>query len=132
MITSAIKVKCKKCGRDAKSDEFILDPIYKLMVCKDCVKERKMNEYTAKKNAMQAEMKAKQEEVKKQHPAGWDSDDLEIERRYKEKQVTQATVERINDEKVKYTCKKCKYEFIYNTLKNQPARCPYCGTAVNI
>jgi len=133
MIISSIKAKCKKCGKDAKADEFILDPVYKMMVCKDCVKERKMNEYSAKKSAAQAEFKTRQEEqTKKERPAGWDSDDLEIERAYKDKQATRATVVPIGDGKVKYTCKKCKYEFVYNTFKNIPSKCPYCNTPVNL
>jgi DNA-directed RNA polymerase subunit RPC12/RpoP len=132
MITTPIKVKCKKCGRDVKSDEFILDPIYKMMVCKDCVKERKANELNAKKTAAQAEFKAKQEvQQKNERPAGWDSEDAEIERAYKAKQGSQPRVEKIDEEKVKYTCAKCKYEFIFNTYKRMPGRCPYCSTPVN-
>jgi len=133
MIISSIKAKCKKCGKDSKADEFVLDPVYKMMVCRDCVKERKMSEFTVRKSAAQAEMKAKIEtQEKKERPAGWDSDDLEIERAYKDKQATKATVEKISDDKVKYTCKKCKYQFIHNVYKKSPAVCPYCSTPVII
>ncbi len=133
MFVGKIRVKCKQCGRDANSDEFILDPIYKMMVCKDCVKERKMNEYQAKKDAARSEAKAKVEvQEKQERPAGWDSDDLEIERAYKDKQANKAAAVPIGDGKVKYTCKKCKYEFVHNTFKNLPSKCPYCNTPVNL
>jgi hypothetical protein len=128
----AVKVKCKKCNRDAKSDEFILDPVYKMMVCKECVKERKLAEITAKKAQVAEVQKAKAEEQKKQMPPGWDSDDAEIERAYQKKQGEQVTIQRIDDDKVKYTCKKCKYAFTYSFSQKRPGRCPYCATPVQI
>jgi hypothetical protein len=127
-----IKVKCKKCGKDAKSDEFILDPVYKMMVCRECVKERKMNELQAKKDTQSAQRVAQQEQQKKQMPAGWDSEDAEIERKYREKQSQVSSIERIDDDRVKYTCKKCKYSFTYYISQKKPGRCSYCGTPVQV
>ncbi len=128
----AVRVKCKKCSRDAKSDEFVLDPVYKMMVCQQCVKDRRMNEMAQKKAASQEANRAKVEEQKKQMPAGWDSEDNEIERAYNNKLSQKSVIERIDDDKVKYTCKKCKYTFTYSTVQNKPGRCPYCGTPVQI
>jgi hypothetical protein len=127
-----VKVKCKKCGRDAKSDEFILDPIYKMMVCRECVKERKMSEMNAKKQVAAVERAKVQEAEKKQRPAGWDAEDAEIERAYQQKQGSQPMLERIDDDRVKYTCKKCKYSFTYYTSQKRPSRCPYCSTQVQV
>jgi DNA-directed RNA polymerase subunit RPC12/RpoP len=133
MITIPVKVKCRKCGKETKSDEFVLDPVYKMMVCRDCVKERRMNESMAAKQKVQEENKVKHEaEEKRERPAGWDSEDSEIERAYSQKQGNKPKVEQIDSEKVKYTCTKCKYEFVYNTYKQMPARCPYCSTPVQL
>jgi hypothetical protein len=125
-----VKVKCKRCGRDAKSDEFFLDPVYKMMVCRECVKERKMADMAQKKAVVQEQRAKVVQEEQKQRPAGWDSDDLEIERAYKQKMGAQPVIERIDDDRVKYTCKKCKYTFTYYTSQKRPGRCPYCSTAV--
>ena len=126
-----VKVKCKRCGRDFKSDEFILDPVYKMMVCKECVKERKNNEFAASKLKQSEEHRAAMEaQAKKDRPAGWDAEDAVIERAFKEKQAQTPKVERIDDERVKYTCKKCKYEFVFNAMTRVPGRCPYCGAEI--
>jgi Zn finger protein HypA/HybF involved in hydrogenase expression len=129
-----VRIKCKKCGRDAKSDEFILDPVFKIMVCKECVKERKIGEVEQKKLAAQEAVRAaRHEEQKKSMPAGWDHEDAEIERAYNRKMSDrEAFVERIDDDRVKYTCKKCKYSFTYYTSQKRPLRCPYCSTAVQV
>ena len=130
-MLTPVKVKCKKCGREAKSDEFTLDPVYKMMVCRDCVKERRMSEFSAKKNQQREVQKAAVEaQIKKERPAGWDAEDAEIERAYKNKQANTPHVVRVDEERVKYTCKKCKYEFVFNLLKRVPGRCPYCGASI--
>jgi DNA-directed RNA polymerase subunit RPC12/RpoP len=129
-MLTPVKVKCKKCGRDAKSDEFILDPVYKMMVCKDCVKDRRMAESSASKQKAQEARAQAQAQEKKSMPAGWDSEDAEIERAFKAKQSQAPVVEKISDEKIKYTCTKCKYQFIFNTIEKRPPRCPYCATPV--
>jgi len=125
-----IKVKCKKCGKDAKSDEFILDPIYKMMVCRECVKERRMNDLAAsnraKQDAKKVEMEAQQ---KRERPAGWDPSESEIERAYAAKQSQRSKIEQIDSERIKYTCPKCKYEFVINVTKKS-SRCPYCATPI--
>jgi hypothetical protein len=129
-MLNPIKVKCKKCGRDTKSDEFVLDPVYKMMVCRECVKERKTAEFSVQKQKVQEAKKVEQEVVRKQQPAGWDHEDAEIERAYKEKAGQKVTAVPIDNEHIKYTCQKCKYSFKYNTVEQRPPRCSYCGTPV--
>jgi len=130
-MMNPVKVKCKRCGREAKSDEFVLDPVYKMMVCRDCVKERRATEFTAKKTQQREEAKMVMEaQIKKEKPAGWDAEDAEIERAYKQKQASAPRLEKIDDQRVKYTCKKCKYEFVFNILTRVPGRCPYCGAEI--
>lgn len=128
----AIGVKCRRCGQNAKSEEFTLDPVYKMMVCPNCVKERKMSAMVQKKQAQDAVRTQKIEEQRKQMPPGWDSEDIEINRSYSEKQSNRPVIERIDDDRIKYTCKKCKYAFTYYTTQGRPGRCPYCSTAVQI
>jgi DNA-directed RNA polymerase subunit RPC12/RpoP len=131
-MMNAVKVKCKRCGREFKSDEFVLDPVYKMMVCRECVKERKSQEFAAAKTKQREESKAQMEvQIKREKPAGWDAEDAEIERTYKNKQASAPKVERIDNERVKYTCKKCKYEFVFNVLKRVPGRCPYCSAEIS-
>ena len=61
-----VKIKCRKCGREAPSKEFVLDNDYKMVVCKICV-----NEKNAKRNQPE-----KQNE--KEKPPGWDAEDMEL------------------------------------------------------
>ena len=70
-----VKAACKRCGRQDDSTTFVLDQVYKMMVCRDCVKERKEKENMSKE---------KEEALKTQpqKPAGWDSDDEYIEKKY--------------------------------------------------
>lgn len=136
--SNKIKAICKKCGRAAPAEDFILDQVYRLMVCPTCVRERKDKEITAKKIqekaiALQEELKIKQAE-QKNRPPGWDEEDEYLERAYQQKQ-RQSMVnkyERINADRINYICGKCRYKFAYSTLSKFPKTCPYCGTAVFI
>ncbi len=119
-----VRAKCKRCGKQDDSTTFVLDSVYKVMVCRDCVKERKEKENMAKE---------KEEALKTggQKPAGWDSDDEYISKKYSMNKVDEPQVQRINSTKVKYTCKKCKYTFVYDEERETPKICPYCGKTVS-
>ena len=119
-----VKAKCKICGRMEDSTTFVLDQVYKVMVCRDCVKERKEKENAAKE---------KEEALKTepQKPAGWDSDDEYIAKKYIMKKADEPEIQRINSTRIKYTCKKCKYTFVYDEERETPKICPYCGKAVS-
>ena len=43
-----VKAACKRCGKYDDSTTFVLDQVYKMMVCRDCVKERKEKENMSK------------------------------------------------------------------------------------
>ena len=45
----------------------------------------------------------------------------------KRKEESVFTVEKIDATKVKYICPKCKYNFVYDTERQHPGRCPYCA-----
>ncbi|MFH1209477.1 MAG: hypothetical protein V1663_01685 [archaeon] len=124
-----IKVICKRCGKTAPSDKFVLELAYRMMVCPNCINELKSKQ-VQKDIAKKEERKEQIKEVKdvKPKPVGWDGDDDYLEKLYKHKKQTQgeSSYERISDTKVRYTCSKCKYKFVYDTEKKYPDSCPYC------
>jgi rubrerythrin len=117
-----IKVKCKKCGRTASAAEFVLDPIYGMMVCQGCVKDRRSGQIASQIKEQ------KPEEPKK--PAGWDREDEYLEKAYRQKMKSMTKVQQVDDERVMYECPNCKYTFKYNFVKKTPARCPYCSNDI--
>lgn len=120
-----IRVKCKKCGRSAKPEEFVLDHVYKLMVCPLCIKDRKLSEQI--KEDLKSQKKAPKEENK---PAGWDKEDEYLERSYKREIGNTVKVEKIDDERVRYKCPHCGYTFMYILSKKNPSSCPYCDSPI--
>ena len=102
-----IKVKCRKCGKLARSDEMVLDSFYKLVVCPACVKEKQIKESVL--------LKPKLEEK----PVDWDRDDKLLER----PKVEIQKLKFIQDKDGIYICPKCSYKF---RCRNTPNRCPYC------
>ncbi|MFH1439566.1 MAG: hypothetical protein ABIG89_03305 [Candidatus Woesearchaeota archaeon] len=129
MSDTGIKAVCKKCSKKALATEFILDPVYKMMVCPLCVKERKNKENIARTKAVEEKEKTTKKEIK---PHGWDQEDEYLEKihKQKEKEKIKVEIQRIDREKIRYTCPKCKYTFIYNEIKKQPSRCPYCTSTI--
>jgi DNA-directed RNA polymerase subunit RPC12/RpoP len=128
MDYKSIKVKCRNCGKEYPADQFVLDHVYKMMVCPQCVKDRQKKEYALKSKTGQAE-----EEPEQKKPSGWDKEDEYIEKAYKEKQSRQSNspvFEEIDRDKIKYKCSKCGYKFVYNRLSKTPSKCPYCMTEV--
>ena len=125
-----IKAKCRNCGRQAKPEEFVLDPYYKMMVCPLCVKERKT------KTKIQKELEEKKTQEKEQHkeekklPPGYDKDDTYLEKAYAAKMKDTVKVDKIGQDKVRYTCPKCNYTFEYDILRKIPGRCPYCSSDI--
>ncbi|MEM4259966.1 MAG: hypothetical protein QXG00_01915 [Candidatus Woesearchaeota archaeon] len=126
MPVSTIKSKCRRCGKEAPSDSFILDPVYGMMVCQNCVNERRSKSFSVKKTGNVEDVKS--DESPK--PKGWDADDELLEKSYRQKIESYVKVQKIDSEKVKYTCPKCKYQFVYNLDKNLPSKCPYCNMAI--
>jgi len=115
-----VKAKCRKCGMEHPVEDFVLDPVYKMMVCSKCSKERKSKELAARQSPQVVEKK----------PAGWDPDDDLLSRAYAAKHKTTVDVERVDNEDVKYKCPKCKYEFLVNIVTKKPSSCPYCSSPV--
>lgn len=131
MSNQAVSAVCKRCGRTAKSTEFVLDNVYKLMVCPQCVKERKERQRDAEKQAHDEVEAEKVQAEKKTKPAGWDHEDEYLEKVEKQRQKNQLQFERLDSERVMLTCPKCEYKFKFNTVKKSPKLCPYCGTVIS-
>jgi len=129
MDQDSIPVKCKKCGRFARADEFILDLDYKMMVCQQCVKEKRMKHEVHSELAKQKEQT--KEDTKEPKPAGWDHEDEYLSRNYKTKMMDSVKVVRIDAQRVKYKCPKCGYTFTYDVERSTPGRCPYCGEDIH-
>ncbi|MEM4271901.1 MAG: hypothetical protein QXD13_02350 [Candidatus Pacearchaeota archaeon] len=119
--SSAIKVKCKNCGRMANAEEFVLDNSFKMMVCPACIKD---------KNKISVQKEEPKPEISVQKPAGWDKEDEYLERAFKAKVKQAAVVEKIDSEYVKYTCPHCKYSFKYSVIRKKPGVCPYCSEGI--
>ena len=127
-----MRVKCRQCGRLAKTNEFVLDPVYRMMVCPYCVKDRKLREqvHSEVKAARDEKKKAKEGEMQELKPAGWDKEDDALGKAYAAKMRNTVKVDYVTDDKVKYPCPKCKYKFIYDIERRMPRNCPYCGTGL--
>ena len=125
-MLNSISAKCKRCGKQSPSEQFNLDPVYGLMVCPNCVKERKT---AVAKKEIEQRKEANKEPPK---PVGWDIEDEYLERAYAKKSASKAqtNVQPLPDGKVKYTCQKCKYSFVYDPERKHPARCPYCSSDI--
>jgi rubrerythrin len=126
MINQGIHVKCKRCGKPSPAQEFILDPVYRMMVCRNCVKERQMKDNPAFK---QQEAAKKAEE--KSRPAGYDNEDAMLEKAARMRQAQAANVQKLSGDSAKYTCQKCTYRFVIHLDRGYPRLCPQCGTPVS-
>lgn len=120
-----VSVRCRKCGESTESDNLVLDSVYKMMICPNCVNKRKAEERNSPKDnsVKNSPVKEKQEEK----PPGWDKEDEYLEKMYQQKRGNSVKVKKIDSQTVKYICPKCKYAFVYNTVLKKPARCPYCS-----
>lgn len=128
--SKSIMVKCRNCGKEYPADQFVLDYVYRMVVCPQCVKDRQKREVIHKEAKQQADEAKQQEEELKKKPAGWDRDDVLLEKAYAEKQAKKMPIVEIAPGKFRYRCQKCRYEFTYSKATNTPSRCPYCNTGI--
>jgi len=91
----SIEIKCRRCGKMAKAEDFTLDYVYKMAVCPSCVKERKSNDAKTLKQAFkEVEHESAPEAPKKQNPPGWDAEDEYLEKLARQKQKAEAPAQR--------------------------------------
>lgn len=126
MKTSDIKIKCRQCGREAVAESFILDHVYRKMVCPQCVRDRERKE---KKHLDGSDIGLKVEP--KNVPSDWDEDDKRMNQEYLKKQSTKPVFAGLT-EKVQVRCKRCNYAFKYDPVKKYPRLCPGCGMGINL
>ena len=131
-MASDIQVVCKNCGKSSPMEHFALDNVFRMIVCRNCTKDRRLRENVRAEVAKQKEDKMVKAASggEDEKPAGWDKEDVMIERAYRQKAAQTVSVERIDNVKVRYSCPKCKYKFLYNTEKRTPSSCPYCGAGI--
>ncbi|MBU0535760.1 MAG: hypothetical protein KKE20_02255 [Nanoarchaeota archaeon] len=126
------KAVCRRCNRRAKVSEFVLDHVYKMMVCDYCVKERKNHDMIHSQLKTQKDAKLKEKEAAKEKPAGWDQDDEYLEKMHKQKMKKMAIIENVTGDRTRYKCPKCSYSFTHGTYSKTPLRCPYCDTQIRV
>lgn len=130
-MASDLKIKCKKCSREDYSQNFVLDPDFKMVVCSFCVKDKKSKKNQAELDALKAEEEKKRQEELSKRPPGWDEEDEYLERAYAKKQKDTVKVETLSDGKVKYKCPFCNYQFVYDPVLKKPGVCPYCSAGIS-
>jgi len=104
------------------------------MACPMCIRDK------GNKDKLEKEQQKRQEDDQKKREENEvivTKGDPEVESAYREKQQEiekerekALKVKKLDENKVKYTCQKCHYEFIYKLDKNSPSNCPYCGEKV--
>ena len=121
MISSSIKAKCRRCGKDAPAEHFKLHYKYRMMVCPDC--------FSGKTDKQKEAMKKKENTVKL---PGWDMEDDYLEKYHRQKvQKERGRFVKIpGTNQVRYNCANCKFSFRYDPFKKRPRTCPYCNTEI--
>lgn len=143
-----IEVICRRCGKKSPADEFKIDHVYQLAVCRTCYSEREKN--LPKKSRQEPTLRSLTEQKLKQEPEPpstgyeirkskiFDEDDEYLEKAVQKKQEekkrqqqNRIRTKKISENKVLYPCQECNYEFKYNTETRRPVVCPYCEKKVD-
>ena len=131
-MAESIRVMCKNCNKASPMEDFALDNVFRMIVCKNCTKARRLRENVHAEVAKQKEERmAKGAADEEEKPPGWDKEDEAINRAYRQKMAETVKVERADQNRVKYSCPKCKYKFLYNIERRTPSSCPYCGAGIS-
>ncbi len=120
-LQGGVQVKCKRCGKPAGSNEFTLDPVYGMMVCRKCVEERRLkaNPVRAPSPALKpSTITAVQSNPVKAAPV---------------KAAPKPTSTKLVSEgsKTKQKCRKCGYSFMFDNERGYPRNCPNCSTPIS-
>jgi DNA-directed RNA polymerase subunit RPC12/RpoP len=118
-----IKVICKRCGKESLAKDFTLDPVYKIVACPACVKERRENEKKASSILAKSQAENQSAAVSPKPSVGskpWMADRIDINK----------AEPSADPNRIKHTCHRCKYRFFYNKVKKYPNLCPHCGAVI--
>ncbi|MDD5254103.1 MAG: hypothetical protein PHG05_03290 [Candidatus Nanoarchaeia archaeon] len=121
-------VKCRQCGRSAPANEFILDHIYRKMVCPMCIKDRHEKEKVHEEFRLERETKSQKSELLKP-----ESQAINLKKDFKLMQrplQQEKPIEDKQNQKRRFKCTKCTFEFPYNPATKTPLRCPYCNYTI--
>jgi len=108
--TEEIMVPCKKCGNKSPASAMKLDLDEKLMICPDCIKNKKIH-------------KEIEEEVFAKKP----KDDTEKPMIIQTKKIDAED----RPSKMSHKCSSCGYKFQINIDTKTPKNCPYCNTRIS-
>ncbi|MDD5178269.1 MAG: hypothetical protein PHT54_03255 [Candidatus Nanoarchaeia archaeon] len=131
MAKERIMVKCRQCGRVAAADEFILDHVYKRMVCPECIKDRRAREQVHEEAKFVREEKLSRKIEDKMPQRGTMQPVAKDQSFNPRMEAVKEQPAPASNGKRRYTCSKCTFEFNYNTLTKVPSKCPYCKASVN-
>ena len=95
-----ILIICKKCGNKAPASAMRLDLDEKLMICPDCIKNKKIHK------EIKEDIFHKKEIKQSEQPADEAS------------------------KKISHKCSSCGYKFMINSETKIPRNCPYCNARV--
>ncbi|MBW2964783.1 hypothetical protein KY363_04955 [Candidatus Woesearchaeota archaeon] len=124
-----VEVKCKNCGKAYPSTEFTLDPVYRMMVCRKCVSERRMKENPIKAgpaslprpvNSPVKSAPAPRPEVRTM-PSMTRSRNTPLDPGAEPRQVE------AKGDKMRQRCRKCGFNYLFDAAKGYPLNCPNCG-----
>ncbi len=125
MISDDIRVKCRRCGREAKAASFTLDHVYKMMVCPSCVAERRSGDL---KNAQGSHKHASNDTVKAVPKTEAVTKGHLIQEKKTQKMAN--TADAGDNGRISLVCKNCRYRFTFRKDSRREPDCPYCGETV--
>ncbi len=97
-----VMVSCKKCGSKVPASTLRLDIDEKMVICPDCVKNKKIHKEIVQEAYHKPEVQ----------------------------QPVMARPEEEKSAKVAHKCTSCGYKFKIDPETNKPKNCPYCNARV--
>ena len=109
--TEEIMVPCKKCGNKSPASAMKLDLDEKLMICPDCIKNKKIHK------------EIEQEAINKKQAA-------QMQNSSSTPQIKITRSEEPKSSKMAHKCTSCGYKFKIDPETRIPKNCPYCNSRV--
>ena len=113
MKMEEIMVPCKKCGNKAPASAMKLDLDEKLMICPDCIKNKKIHKQIEKEVFHKESQEQPQMQAHQQSQA-----------------FHQAPAQEERQSKIAHKCTSCNYKFKIDPETRTPKYCPYCNARV--
>ena len=107
-MNSDVMVPCKKCGNKVPSSSLKLDLDEKMVICQDCIKNKKIHKEIEK------------EVFHKQESPAFAKKEPQIIQRHEEPAPS----------RIGHKCTSCGYKFKIDPESKTPKNCPYCNNKV--